>query len=599
LRSNSARPRSESATSRRPLRKLEPNEAETFETLRRTALQMLPFYSHMLYKVRPVVADEEPKMGPDGKPHFEMRAGIMEDWRLILNFDWIQHEFDTAYEQHGDTIRQALIDDGIANPREDAIRGGCEMMASFQLSKVLLHEMGHAMYDTWDLGKQKHIDSSLLNMAEDAVINNPLRVLGAPKGEMDESNINGEFIANAVYGGSIKCDDPSHSWEHLDPDTGERSRRCSYDQTTSHYYDRLKRQQDQQQSSEQGGQGSDQNANEDESVGGENTGQRKGAKGGSDRERDQGGSSSETSNEEDQEGDEGQGSGGADEGGEGEPDGTPGCGKSAAEKYADDPLEKGEVSDSQKRVSLDVTASEVERWAEENEERAKKAGFGSGSMARRWAAHRRRPDKIRWDKVLGRKVRRSIESAKQTRDTYSAVRRRDMGNSSVSRPIRRGTKSGHMPSISAAIDTSGSMSQDELFLAYNSVRSVIKRTGIRSLNAFAVDSAAKSKPVKISKAEDIGPLLKGGGGTDMCAGIEVAAANGDDVCVVFTDGEVPWEKMRTRPSHIKNMEVVVAVIAESEQGKALAARVPSWMQTVQVDKSLLNQDDHNDDTFLG
>jgi len=611
------------------LRKMSPAEIDVLESLRTMALRFMPFYSHLLYKVRPVAVDEPPSIGPNGEPIWMTRAAITRDWRLIVNFDWVRHEYESAYEQHAEHIRSQLKNSN--KPVSDAaVREGCDMYASFALCKVVLHEMGHAMFNSWDYVEKNKLDFDLWNRAEDAVINNSLRVLGSRNPEsIPNENIHGEFLPNAVYGGSIPCDDPAHSWHYTDPETGETSSRCDYDQSIMHYYQAIQAAREEQQKSHQGSTG-DKQPDDDapEAAKGNNTGERKGAEGGSDRASETGADGSTASEPGPSEGagsddDSSAGSGG-DSGGAG--DGSPSgpqsgqagshaghsrgqagshgdhsrgqagshadhshgddaCGRSAAERYDDDPLEKGVVSEAEQRVARDVTASALEEWAEQNEEAAKAIGLGSGSMMRQWAKHRRRTDNIRWDRLLNRNVRRTIESLKTTRQTYAAANRRTTGGLGV---IRRGSKPGDMPSIATAIDTSGSMSAEDLFMAYNSVHNIIRRTGVTSVQAFAVDAEPKSMPTKIKKAEDLQHLLSGGGGTDMCAGIEVAAKNGNDVCIVLTDGEVPWDKMAERPRDIPTMEVIVGVIAEKDDLLRLTENVPSWMKAVPIDKSLLS-----------
>jgi len=556
----------------RPLRRLEQDESELLNSTREMALKFLPFYSHMMYRVRPVAVDEEPTILPDGTPQWEMRAAISRDWRLMLNFDWMRYEFEQGYANNKDRVAKAMAEQGVT-PTDEAVRRGCDTATSVQLGKVLLHEMGHAMYNTWEVAEQRKLNGETLNRAEDAVINNALRVLGHGKAPLENKDINGEFLPNAVYGGTVECDDPGHSWHYIDPVTGEKSSRCSYEQTIWHYYERLDKQE--KEDSKQGSTGDGDPDDAPDAAKGEAKGDQKGQAGGS--QRTEGSPSGSTP------GAEGDGDG---EGGEGAKP-SDACGRKAAEKYEDDPYEKGSISESQKQDSLDVTASELDEWGKENEERAKKAGFGSDSMARKWAQHRRKIDGIRWDALLKKTVRKTVESKKSSRETYTKVRRRDVSNSGI---LRRGTKAGYMPSIAAAVDTSGSMSPDDLFAAYNSVYSVIKRTGITHLDAFAVDSEAKTKPIAIKKAEDLAPLLRGGGGTDMCAGIEVAAQAGKDVCIVFTDGVVPWGKMAQRPSHIKKMDVIIGIIAANDDECArLAADVPSWMSTVKINKELLDE----------
>lgn len=580
---------------RRPLRELTLGEREVLEALRGTALRMMPFYSHMLFKVKMVAVDEDPEVGPDGELHYATRAAITPNWTMMLNFDWIRHEYDKAYETWGEPIRKSLREskeaDVANNFTEEDVREGTSLMAALSLSKVILHELGHAMYDSWDLPRTQGYNAELLNMAEDAVINAPLRLLGLSTEErnnLSNSDFGGAFLKNAIYGGSIQCDDPDHSWHYQLPD-GSTESRCNYDQTTRHYYELLLKQQQQQQQKQQssgGGEG------EDSASGQPNQGQGKGSSGGQQDDNARGASGGQQSD-----GDDGSPSSGGAGPGDGGDD--HGCGRSAAEKYSDDPMAQDGVSESTREVSKDVTAAEIERWASENPDAARSIGFGTGSMARQWAQHRRRNDGIKWNQMINRAVHKTARSLRVERRTYSKANRRAQGGLGT---IRRGTKPGPAPRFGAAIDTSGSMGGLELFAAYNSVNSALKRAGLSHMEAFAVDSEAKSRAVKIKKADDLAPILVGGGGTNMCAGIDAANNNGFDACAVFTDGIVDWSDMPKRPERIPNMEVIVAVIGSGKRDlDARAAQVPSWMQVAKVDTDLLQHNNSADSSgpFLG
>lgn len=581
---------------RKPLRAMTDEESEMLEAARSAAYTMMPFYSHLLYKMNVVAADEEPTI-VDGEPSWQMRAGVNKDWRLIVNFDWMRHEINKAKAKYE------------AELGSEAGAEAGRWVAAVQMGKVLLHEVGHVMYDSWSLPEQLNLDHRTLNIAEDAVINGPLRQLGHAGGVVPNENIHGEFMENAVYGGSIECDDPNHSWEHTDKD-GKKTRRCSYDQTTMHYYQRLTQKQQEQEESQESGGGNDSDEQESHAYDQEADGDKKGQPGGGSKETPQGGQqSSDDSDDGEGSGDENQQtSGKGNAGGEGAPGSESGsdapggggsdpgetCGRSAAEKYEDDDFGKNKMSEDAKRVSLDMTANAIEDWVEDNAERAEGMGLGSGSMARKWAESRKMPDNVKWDGLIKNVVQRSILSKKRKRSTYSKPNRR----STAMGTIRRGQKDGYMPSIANAIDTSGSMSSEDLFMAYNSVSNVIKRTGARDVHAFAVDSTAQTKPVKIKSAEDLAPLLTGGMGTDMQVGIRAAAKAGHDVCIVYTDGMTPWNDMQMRKSDpdVGNMDVIVAVIADNESaGKRWADDVPAWMTTVIISKeSLKNARDSKD-----
>jgi predicted metal-dependent peptidase len=103
------------------------------------------------------------------------------------------------------------------------------------------------------------------------------------------------------------------------------------------------------------------------------------------------------------------------------------------------------------------------------------------------------------------------------------------------------------------VDTSGSMSEDDLSLAWSEVRGVLRSVGVRRdcLTVFAGDVVAR----KVSDWNATTELV-GGGGTDMSAIMQsdaVAAAR-PDVVVVVTDGGTAWPE---RPVARRTIAVIV------------------------------------------
>lgn len=556
-------------------------EQEMYDGLRRAALASMPFLSHILFTLKPMAIREEATVIPSGEHAGELfwqdRAAVDKHWRLMINFDWIAYEYEKSFERFGGEIRKSIDKDNAAQEKaaaaaaaagnsvtaqaaraaivkysDEDIAEGAQMLTTFMLSKVLLHEAGHAMYDNFD----SDLDPSLLNMAEDAVINNSLRRIGLTSAEqknLPNSNIHGAFIEDAVFGGSIKCSDPSHSWVHTTA-SGVKESRCDFDQSIAHYYACLQaqRQDNPNQGSEESSSGVSARSGQSAQKGGQ-------------------GQSGESSHAGDQ--------------------GTPGCGRATAEKFKDDPLGQGGVSDETKEVSKSVTAAAIEAWANENPTKAAGIGLGSNSMARRWARHRRAPDGVRWEAELNSCLYRTVKSVTTTKRTYQKPDRRTLGMSGGT--IRRGSTRGDAPAMVSVIDTSASMSDHDLFAAVNSTGNVMRRLGVTEMKALAVDAACQQLPTRITKLEDLRGIIKGGGGTDMAPGIRAASASGADVAVVFTDAEVPWGALQTRPRDISpSMKVVVAVISkDADTAKPLRERIPSWMSSVTISTDLIGQAD--------
>jgi len=181
-------------------------------------------------------------------------------------------------------------------------------------------------------------------------------------------------------------------------------------------------------------------------------------------------------------------------------------------------------------IEEELTARVV---AQELQEHERSCGNGSSLLAR-WAAKQLRPPKIRWQHVLAGSIRAAVAEAAGLIDYSYRRPSRRQGMSRVVLPSMRK----HIPKVAVVVDTSSSMEKHDLTAAMSEVAGVLRAAG-SGVTLFSCDSVAS----KAQRIFNIGAArLVGGGGTDMGAGLEAAAAlrPRPDVTIVLTDCYTPW-----------------------------------------------------------
>ncbi|MEU6017116.1 VWA-like domain-containing protein [Streptomyces sp. NPDC047515] len=173
-----------------------------------------------------------------------------------------------------------------------------------------------------------------------------------------------------------------------------------------------------------------------------------------------------------------------------------------------------------------------------------------------------------WRQALAGAVREAAAWAAGAIDyTYRRPSRRSAALQGVVLPSLRRP----LPRVAVVIDTSGSMSDEELASALAEVTGVLREVGVRGnrVTVLACDADVQSVS-RVTAAEQI--TLGGGGGTDMRVGIAAALAARDrpNIVVVLTDGYTPW------PDEAPSCRLVAALIG------ANAPRPPRWVETVRV-----------------
>jgi predicted metal-dependent peptidase len=185
----------------------------------------------------------------------------------------------------------------------------------------------------------------------------------------------------------------------------------------------------------------------------------------------------------------------------------------------------------------------------------------------RWADDVLEPS-VNWRRQLAAHVRRgAADVAGRVDFTYRRPSRRASAIPDVVMPSLRQP----LPQVALVIDTSGSMSDAMLGQALGEVAGVLRSLGVarRNLRVIACDAHA----YRAQQVRDLGAIrLEGGGGTDMGAGLDAAAAlrPRPDLIIVLTDGFTPW---RSAPP--RGIRVVVGLMDRS-------GRTPDWAETVLV-----------------
>lgn len=187
----------------------------------------------------------------------------------------------------------------------------------------------------------------------------------------------------------------------------------------------------------------------------------------------------------------------------------------------------------------------------------------------RWAEQTLRPH-VNWRDQLRRRVRGAIVLGVGGRLDYGYQRphRRGAAYKPLLRPSLQGDISAR---VACVVDTSGSISPRALSACLAEVRGVLEamRTPITVIPCDAV----AYEPIRIFTQSDFLNLeLKGGGGTDMVAGIEAALdlKPRPDAVVVLTDGWTPY------PAHRYATPVVFGILVPAGSRYIHAPPIPPW-----------------------
>ena len=195
---------------------------------------------------------------------------------------------------------------------------------------------------------------------------------------------------------------------------------------------------------------------------------------------------------------------------------------------------------------------------------------GTGSVPQglaRWAQQTLRP-KVNWRQQVASALRTSLHHKTGTADySWQRPSRRQQPQDPVLRPAMTRP----VPSITVVVDTSGSMSGDELDRALTEISAIIATVVPGdSVRVLSVDAVVHTDQ-HIHNTNQIS--LQGAGGTDMATGICAAAETNPDAIVVITDGSTRWPQ--TRPAGARC--VIAALTNDAELHD-----VPDWIQAIDM-----------------
>lgn len=185
----------------------------------------------------------------------------------------------------------------------------------------------------------------------------------------------------------------------------------------------------------------------------------------------------------------------------------------------------------------------------------------------RWAETLLRPQ-LDWRTLLGAAVRSAVAAVRGNADySYQRPSRRRVPRvvlPAMQRPI---------PRVAIVVDTSGSVGDDQLAVAWTEVHGCLRRLGARRdlLSVYAADVDVH----KLNGTPSKRIQLLGGGGTDMGGAITkvLRAVPKPDLVVVITDGLTPWPTQRpVRP--------VIVVLLPPRWGGVEPP--PAWAKVIEI-----------------
>jgi predicted metal-dependent peptidase len=131
-----------------------------------------------------------------------------------------------------------------------------------------------------------------------------------------------------------------------------------------------------------------------------------------------------------------------------------------------------------------------------------------------------------------------------------------------------------LPKVAVVVDTSGSMSGQDLAVALAEINGVLMAVGVGGNQVTVLSCDADIHNVRQVRNIDQVELL-GGGGTDMRVGIEGAINRPDppNVVIVLTDGYTPW------PDQPPRARLIAGLIGTDAQA------APEWIESIRIPTS--------------
>lgn len=189
----------------------------------------------------------------------------------------------------------------------------------------------------------------------------------------------------------------------------------------------------------------------------------------------------------------------------------------------------------------------------------------------RWAETLHKPG-VKWQDILRRAIGSRIAEGAGQRLDYSFQRphRRSVIYRPLYLPALRGT---YQPRIACVIDTSGSIGESRLRQALTEVQSLLQTFQV-PVTVIPCDSQAYGtvRLTSLSQWPVLQEHLRGGGGTDMRAGLEAALQLQPEptLILIFTDGDTPY------PEDLPRKSRVLWVIWKSASSMPPLPPMPPW-----------------------
>lgn len=222
-----------------------------------------------------------------------------------------------------------------------------------------------------------------------------------------------------------------------------------------------------------------------------------------------------------------------------------------------------EVDEGEATLVRQQVAEEVRRLA--------RAGAAVPPGLERWATEFLNP-RVDWRRVVAAAVRSGLANVSGRVDYSYARPSRRTGYPDGAHVILPSLVQ-PLPHVAVVVDTSGSMSNDDLGRALGELRGLLRGLGVAGsrLTVLSCDAAVHTTQ-RVFAVEEV--RLHGGGGTDMGEGLHAAAGlrPKPSLVVVLTDGLTPWPEERPALERI-----VVGLIGERTGDE------PPWADVVEID----------------
>ena len=259
-----------------------------------------------------------------------------------------------------------------------------------------------------------------------------------------------------------------------------------------------------------------------------------------------------------------------------EPDLPPSaCGSSSGGDSRD--YELPNSHDEAPSIDTDRQRNVRDRVASDVVDYSKSRGEIPGGL-KRWADNYLDP-KVDWRRQLSVRLRRVVANVAGRRSHSYArpSRRQDAIREHDPTIIIPGLRDSEPPRIAVVLDTSGSVTQTELSHALAEIHGIMKAVGMREPLAVITCDVDAGEPQMIRNPGSLKELvLKGGGGTDLRAGISAALElpRQPSLVVLITDGESPYPLKRP------DLSVDFLMVLRNTLS---APEIPDWIQVIKAE----------------